>query len=229
MAVQAQYPLGRVVEDARELALDQSAAAQLFNANISPPTKRIRDDDHHNSTLTIPTKTHSLRRHHQRSEDQIIDALIRVHVDKVRARVAEIGKSHCRDLLSAMARRIGDKEAELAAAARKNAELESRMKEAAAQRQIWLNYASTTEAAARGLRAALDRVIRRVSGDAESCCDDRPRRTGSSACRVCRERDASVLLLPCRHLCLCRECEPEVDACPVCNARKNGGLQVLMG
>jgi E3 ubiquitin-protein ligase BOI and related proteins len=37
-----------------------------------------------------------------------------------------------------------------------------------------------------------------------------------------------VLLLPCRHLCLCRACEAAVDTCPVCAATRNASLHVLL-
>ncbi|XP_031490579.1 probable BOI-related E3 ubiquitin-protein ligase 2 [Nymphaea colorata] len=76
--------------------------------------------------------------------------------------------------------------------------------------------------------------------DAQSCCFEgledvqaraakeneelRHRRT----CRVCRENETSVLLLPCRHLCLCKDCDSRLDCCPVCNAKKSASLQVYM-
>ena len=41
-------------------------------------------------------------------------------------------------------------------------------------------------------------------------------------CSVCLEREKTVLLLPCRHLCLCSGCSAELEAspehgnCPMC-------------
>ncbi|XP_072986243.1 probable BOI-related E3 ubiquitin-protein ligase 2 [Typha latifolia] len=80
--------------------------------------------------------------------------------------------------------------------------------------------------------------------DAESCCcgdnnnleeeedeDEERRRSSSSrrrkrACKNCGGDEPAVLLLPCRHLCLCAACGPVVDTCPVCNCHKNGSVIV---
>ncbi|CAH9126334.1 unnamed protein product [Cuscuta epithymum] len=35
-------------------------------------------------------------------------------------------------------------------------------------------------------------------------------------CRLCGRRNATVLLMPCRHLCLCKRCEAFVNRCPAC-------------
>ncbi|CAH9113032.1 unnamed protein product [Cuscuta europaea] len=35
-------------------------------------------------------------------------------------------------------------------------------------------------------------------------------------CRVCGRRTATVLLWPCRHLCLCKRCKAFTNRCPVC-------------
>ena len=37
-------------------------------------------------------------------------------------------------------------------------------------------------------------------------------------CVICQEKEKSTLLLPCRHLCLCKDCSrrSELDKCPLC-------------
>ncbi|KAH0467063.1 hypothetical protein IEQ34_004301 [Dendrobium chrysotoxum] len=47
-------------------------------------------------------------------------------------------------------------------------------------------------------------------------------------CKVCGVDEVSVLVLPCRHLCLCQNCESSVALCPICNYPKNACLQVFM-
>lgn len=47
-------------------------------------------------------------------------------------------------------------------------------------------------------------------------------------CRKCGKVESCVLLLPCRHLCLCAVCGSSVHNCPVCNSVKNASLHVIM-
>lgn len=55
------------------------------------------------------------------------------------------------------------------------------------------------------------------------------RETGSSRmCRNCGEEESSVLLLPCRHLCLCTVCGSSLNTCPICKATKNASFHVNM-
>eukprot|EP00727_Mastigamoeba_balamuthi_P010715 m51a1_g6266 hypothetical protein (890) ;mRNA; r:136249-139940 len=47
-------------------------------------------------------------------------------------------------------------------------------------------------------------------------------------CRACGRERASVLLLECRHLCVCRACRPAVGAqCPVCHATVASSIDVV--
>ncbi|KAL5205072.1 hypothetical protein ABZP36_009943 [Zizania latifolia] len=151
------------------------------------------------------------------------------------------------------ARRLREKEAELDAARRGAAELEERLRQAAVESQAWCGLARRNEAVAAGLRATLDHVLQRAAApapvegsgesdpdaaaaaadDAQSCCFETnkdvvaPEHGGAAgkwACKACGEREAAVLLLPCRHLSVCRACEPTVAACPVCLAAKKAAV-----
>jgi E3 ubiquitin-protein ligase BOI-like protein len=50
----------------------------------------------------------------------------------------------------------------------------------------------------------------------------------ASACRWCGTKEAAVLVMPCRHLCLCADCERVADTCPVCHFPKSGSVEINM-
>lgn len=47
-------------------------------------------------------------------------------------------------------------------------------------------------------------------------------------CRNCGKEESCVLLLPCRHLCVCSVCVFSVSICPVCKSKKSAGVHVNM-
>ncbi|KAJ0593671.1 putative transcription factor C2H2 family [Helianthus annuus] len=47
-------------------------------------------------------------------------------------------------------------------------------------------------------------------------------------CRRCEKEESCVLLLPCRHLCVCTLCVSSISFCPVCNVAKTAGVMVNM-
>lgn len=51
--------------------------------------------------------------------------------------------------------------------------------------------------------------------------------SSSRMCKMCGERESCVLLLPCRHLCLCTICGSTLlHTCPVCNSNMNATVHV---
>ncbi|KAJ9139624.1 hypothetical protein P3X46_030342 [Hevea brasiliensis] len=95
--------------------------------------------------------------------------------------------------------------------------------------------------------AGLDKTAAEMD-DAQSCCgssgggegersSDRcalgswgvqDKDTSSRLCRNCRKGESCVLLLPCRHLCLCSVCGSSLNTCPICKATKNASFHVNM-
>lgn len=47
-------------------------------------------------------------------------------------------------------------------------------------------------------------------------------------CVVCIDAEKSVLLLPCRHVCVCKLCSRQIDSCPVCRAQIQDKINVFM-
>ena len=48
------------------------------------------------------------------------------------------------------------------------------------------------------------------------------------SCRSCRAMEASVLLVPCMHLCLCSNCQKDVQKCPICNSDRSACVEVYL-
>lgn len=47
-------------------------------------------------------------------------------------------------------------------------------------------------------------------------------------CRNCGNEESSVLILPCRHLCLCTVCGSSLHTCPICKSTKTASIHVNM-
>lgn len=182
-----------------------------------------------------------------------IDALVRVETERMRAGLEVARRRHVRALVSAAERaasgRLRAAEAALELARCRNATLSERLGQISAEGQAWIGVAKSHEAVAAGLRATLDQLLQSPcaaaaegqagEGDAEdarSCCYETPAgeegqaasNKSRAACKACGEGESCVLLLPCRHLCLCPACDAAVDTCPVCAANKNASLHVLL-
>lgn len=183
-----------------------------------------------------------------------VDRLISQHMDKVRIEIEEKRKMQSRRIIEALEqgvmKRLRAKEQEIERIGKLNWALEERVKSLCIENQIWRDLAQTNEATATALRSNLEQVLAAqvgrgatvdeaaaVADDAESCygsSDEDERRTlagggeGSGMCRNCGKEESCVLLLPCRHLCLCTVCGSSVHVCPICKSTKDASVHVNM-
>lgn len=65
------------------------------------------------------------------------------------------------------------------------------------------------------LRESLSRVVARKE---QAMKDLLTEEEDKRACVICQVESKTVLLMPCRHLCVCKECSrrPQLDRCPLC-------------
>ena len=150
-------------------------------------------------------------------------------------------KRHCTSFFQAIqgsaVKALRAKEAELDFIRRRNAYLEEKLRQQILQNQSSIYVARSNEAAIASLKATLEHVLREKSpsiavpdleeGFGES---DFPSREETAAkCKICRWREVSILLLPCRHLCLCVQCDVAVATCPLCCSLKSASVRVFFG
>ncbi|XP_059275807.1 E3 ubiquitin-protein ligase BOI-like [Lycium ferocissimum] len=200
------------------------------------------------SILTDDLATHIK---HQRDE---IDHLLQIQGEQLRRTLAEKRQRHYRALIGAaeesITRRLREKEAEMAKAARRNAELEARAAQLSAEAQAWQARARQQEVTAATLQAQLQHAMmnngacnnnnnnERDEGnnnngepeDAESAYIDPDRVVESTgpSCKGCNKRVASVVILPCRHMCVCTECDAVAQACPLCFSIRSSSVEVFL-
>ncbi|PKU85778.1 E3 ubiquitin-protein ligase BOI isoform X1 [Dendrobium catenatum] len=150
-------------------------------------------------------------------------------------------------------RKLHDKDLEIESINRKNRELADQIRQAAVEAQTWQQRAKYNESIVHALQSSLQQLMdqgavaaaanhgREGCGDSEvvdsatsfglnSVMDggDRWQMSLRRACKACKGRESRMLLLPCRHLCLCRSCDGMVDVCPVCFIRKTASVEVNM-
>ncbi|CAI0450395.1 unnamed protein product [Linum tenue] len=171
-------------------------------------------------------------------------------MEKVRAELEDKRKRQARRIIQVieegMLKRLKAKEDEIDKIGKLNWALEEKVKSLCIENQIWRDLAQSNEATANALRSNLEQVLAvredqhhhhslddaaALMDDAQSCCgsnDDFENRLAGRMCRNCGKEESCVLLLPCRHLCLCSSCESGLHSCPICKSAKNASFHVNM-
>ncbi|KAK9119740.1 hypothetical protein Scep_017833 [Stephania cephalantha] len=154
-------------------------------------------------------------------------------------------------------KKLREKEIEIENMNRKNRELVERVKQVAMEAQSWHYRAKYNESVVNVLKNNLRQAIAQGADHVKEGCGDsevddaassyidqnhRLNLPGGSSipfgsqrglkenmvCRACRAREVSILLLPCRHLCLCKDCEGFIEVCPICRSMKSKSVQVFL-
>lgn len=47
-------------------------------------------------------------------------------------------------------------------------------------------------------------------------------------CKVCMDKEVSIVFIPCGHLVVCKECAPSLRKCPICRGTIKGTVRTFL-
>ncbi|KAK4754617.1 hypothetical protein SAY87_002721 [Trapa incisa] len=185
--------------------------------------------------------------------DLEIDQYLHLQSARLRLALQQQRKQQTAELLKRIETRsqmlIAHKDQEISHAVQKTSELQELLARLEMEREEWRRLAEEKEAMATSLNNTLEELRKdracSTSKPQEPCFEVDNRGAGepeegegtgentmvvegAAACRGCGCRGASVVFLPCRHLCTCEMCSEVLDFCPVCDTAKKACLEALM-
>ncbi|KAF5746593.1 BOI-related E3 ubiquitin-protein ligase 1-like isoform X1 [Tripterygium wilfordii] len=183
------------------------------------------------------------------------DQYIKIQEEHLSKGVRDLKQRHMASFLCAVekgvTKKLQEKDIEIENMNRKNRELIEKIKQVAAEAQSWHYRAKYNESVVNVLKSNLQQAISQGAdqgkeGFGDSEIDDAasyidpnnylnipgPSKPGSCkermTCRWCKVREVSMLLMPCRHLCLCKDCDLSISVCPVCQLMKTASVGVYL-
>lgn len=163
--------------------------------------------------------------------------------------VRDMRQRHMTSFITALekgvSRKLREKDAELETMTRRNKELVESMKQVTSEAQNWCYMAKYNESVVNVLKTNLEQAMQGSNAGREGCgesdaddaasCFDPNNYLGESAsakkdmiCKACKAKEVSILLMPCRHFCLCKECQPFATVCPVCQMITTASFEVYL-
>lgn len=133
------------------------------------------------------------------------------------------------------AKKLKERELELQGKLAQNAELQRMVEHYKAEAERLLIRVRHLERAKMSLRERLQeanaarRYAETAQEEAESSFEDPDRvEPVRLDCKVCRRQLATVMMWPCRHVCVCTQCEAATKYCPVCHLFKTTSVEVYL-
>ncbi|EPS67621.1 hypothetical protein M569_07154, partial [Genlisea aurea] len=189
-----------------------------------------------------------------RRQDAEIDRYLKLQGDRLRQAILDKFRATQLQTISyieeKVIQKLRSKESVISDMNRKNSELESQVDRLATEANVWQQRAKHSDNMINTLKLNIQQLQQQQQhhgeegcGDSEdtaSCCNgsllllgggnnnNEKGTTTTMMCKGCGVNRVSMLLFPCKHLCLCRGCESRLSVCPVCQSWKYIGMEVYM-
>ncbi|CAA2983922.1 probable BOI-related E3 ubiquitin- ligase 2 [Olea europaea subsp. europaea] len=231
------YPFGGT----QDLAMDNTCGLnqlysdpqQQFDQNFLVP----RNDINHHQTMDF---SHSLGSQIEKQRVET-DRFICLQNEQLRLALQQQRKQQIALFIQKYEPKIQlllkQKDEEISKAVNRKMELEDFLRKMEIENQRWHGMAKENEAAIRSLNNAIQQIRESAClsaneiGDAESFCNVIDHNYGEEEqmiCRSCKIRNSCVIILPCRHLCSCKDCEVFLNSCPICKMVKKASIEALI-
>ncbi|KAE9454622.1 hypothetical protein C3L33_13477, partial [Rhododendron williamsianum] len=185
-------------------------------------------------------------------QEKELDRYIKVQEENLVKGLRDIEQRHTASFLTALekgvSQKLREKDLQIETINQKNRELLERINQVATEAQNWQYTAKYNESVVNLLKNNLQQAMslgpdqgREGFGDNEIddaasyiapsnyfCISVPPSKVGSLICRACKYKEVSIMLMPCRHLCLCKDCDGLTSVCPICQLVKTASVQVYL-
>ncbi|KAM7258104.1 hypothetical protein ACFE04_013845 [Oxalis oulophora] len=217
----------------------------LFNNinNINYQQQQQQQQQNENENLSDLSSMMNVQR-------QEIDYILQLQHERLRCLLQEKSNQQLATLIHNLEIKASflmrQKETNLARANQNSLELQACLNKAEFDNQSWKKLALQNEATVINLSNTLEQLKQRllllnnnnnnnnIAEDAESLLSGGSATSSSSSsqkrsrdCKRCGIRKSCVVLLPCRHLTSCKDCEPILVSCPVCKSVKKASMDVF--
>ncbi|CAA7027329.1 unnamed protein product [Microthlaspi erraticum] len=210
-----------------------------------------------NGSFTTPmfqSLSDNIRLDLDRQKDEL-DQFIKFGADQLAKGVRDIKQRHVTSFVTALendvSKKLQEKDQEIISMNKKNRDLVERIKQVAVEAQNWQYRAKYNESVVNALKVNLQQVmshggggvvadhhhhhqVKEGFGDSEVDDDaasynhqNNIPSGGGMRCKSCNVKEVSVLVVPCRHLSLCKECDVFTGVCPVCQSLKTSSVEVF--